>query len=115
MREKTYCVYILASKLHVLYTSITSNLVSRVWQHKTKQIPGFTQNYNCDQLVYFESFRDVRAAIAREKQIKGWRRTKKLNLIETTNPRWKDLSADWYPSARKSGKPNPRGPSLRSG
>ena len=106
MGEKTYSVYILASKLRVLYTGVTGNLVSRVWQHKTKQIPGFTEKYNCDQLVYLENFRDVGAAIAREKQIKGWRRSKKLNLIETTNPKWKDLSADWYPSARK-GKPNP--------
>lgn len=107
MGEKTYCVYILASKLRVLYTGVTSNLVSRVWQHKTKQVPGFTQNYNCDQLVFFEAFRDVRAAIAREKQIKGWRRSKKLNLIESMNPKWKDLSADWYPTAKKNNKPNP--------
>jgi len=104
--EKRYSVYILASKLRVLYTGITSNLVSRVWQHKTKRIPGFTQKYNCNQLVYYESFRDVGAAIAREKQIKGWRRSKKLNLVESTNPKWKDLSADWYPTARKV-KPHP--------
>jgi len=115
--EKGYSVYILASKMRVLYTGITSNLVSRVWQHKTKQIPGFTQQYNCDQLVYFETFGDVRGAIAREKQIKGWRRSKKLNLIESMNPRWKDLSANWYPSLKRRARPktNPGGPSLRSG
>lgn len=95
MREKTYSVYIMASKLRVLYIGITSNLVARVWQHKTKQVRGFTQRYNCDRLVYFEIFADVRAAIAREKHIKGWLRTKKLNLIESINPKWKDLSADW--------------------
>jgi putative endonuclease len=99
MGEKRYSVYIVASKLRVLYTGITSNLVSRVWQHKTKRVPGFSGNYNCNQLVYYETFRNVGAAIAREKQIKGWRRSKKLNLVETTNPKWKDLSADWYPTA----------------
>lgn len=93
---KTYYVYIVASKLRVLYIGVTSNLEERVWQHKQKKMPGFTQKYNCDQLVFFEAFGDVRAAIAREKELKGWRREKKLNLIEAMNPAWKDLSAPWF-------------------
>ena len=93
---KTYYVYIISSKLRVLYTGVTSNLEERVRLHKEKKVRGFTQKYQCDRLVYFEAFTDVRAAIAREKQIKGWRREKKLNLIESTNPRWKDLSEQWF-------------------
>ena len=102
--EHYYYVYILASKLRVLYVGIVNNLLARVWQHKQRKVRGFTQKYRVDQLVYFETFCDVRAAIAREKQIKGWRRSKKLNLIESTTPRWKDLSADWYPTAHLAEK-----------
>ena len=95
---KTYCVYIMASKLRVLYVGVTSRLVARVWDHKQKKVLGFTQKYNCGSLVYYETFGEVRTAIAREKQIKSWRREKKLNLIERTNPEWKDLSEGWYPA-----------------
>ena len=98
--DRYYYVYILASKLRVLYIGITNIILSRVWQHKQRQVPGFTQKYKADQLVHFETFRDVRAAMAREKQIKGWRRSKKLNLVESANPKWKDLSADWHPGAK---------------
>lgn len=93
---KTYYVYILASKLRVLYVGVTSDLQRRVAEHKMKQVPGFTARYNVTQLVYYKEYGDVYAAIAREKEIKSWRRSKKLNLIESTNPRWKDLSADWF-------------------
>jgi putative endonuclease len=94
---KTYCVYIMASSLRVLYVGVTSKLEARVWDHKQKKISGFTQKYNCSSLVYYESFGQIRAAIAREKQIKSWRREKKLNLVERINPQWKDLSEGWYP------------------
>ena len=96
MGRRSYFVYIMASKLRVLYTGVTNNLGFRVWQHKKKQVSGFTSTYNVNRLVYFETFSDVRYAIAREKQLKRWRREKKLNLIESTNPKWEDLSEDWF-------------------
>jgi len=79
----------------VLYTGVTGQLVRRVWQHKQKRFPGFTSRYNLTRLVYYERFCYPDAAIAREKEIKSWRRSKKIQLIETMNPRWKDLAADW--------------------
>ena len=104
----TYCVYILASKLRVLYVGITRDLERRVYQHQKKLLPGFTRQYNVNQLVYYEFFGDVRAAIAREKQIKAWRREKKLNLIESLNPKWKDLSVELFgirPATSKKSTP----------
>ena len=89
---KTFYVYMLAGKSGVLYTGVTSNLVGRVWQHKQKLIPGFTQRYNLTRLVWFESGSSARGAIAREKEIKGWRRSKKVALIRSMNPQWRDLS-----------------------
>ena len=93
---KTYYVYILASKTRVLYTGITNNLERRTAEHKQKLVPGFTAKYNVNRLVYFETTADVRSAIAREKQLKGWLRSKKLTLIEVENPHWHDLSEDWH-------------------
>ena len=93
---KQYFVYILTSKSGTLYTGMTNNLERRVHQHKHKLIEGFTSKYNVNRLVYYETYRDVRDAIDREKQIKGWRRSKKIALIETMNPKWQDLSAGWY-------------------
>lgn len=104
---KTYCVYIMASKLRVLYVGVTSKLEARVWEHKSKRVAGFTRKYNCTRLVYYETFPDVRVAIAREKQVKAWRREKKLNLVESTNPQWKDLSETWYPAIPTLQKGNP--------
>ncbi len=78
-----------------LYTGVTNNLYRRVYEHKEKLIPGFTKRYNIDYLVYVESTNDVIAAITREKQIKGWTRAKKISLIESLNPDWRDLSLDW--------------------
>jgi putative endonuclease len=75
---------------------VTNHLVRRVFEHKTKLIPGFTNKYNIDQLVYFETCPDIGSAIAREKQIKGWTRAKKIALIEENNPDWQDFSATWY-------------------
>jgi putative endonuclease len=79
-----------------LYIGMTNNLHKRVFQHKTPVFESFTHDYNAVRLVYWESFDDVRNAIDREKQIKRWRREKKLWLIERKNPGWKDLAADWY-------------------
>ena len=76
----------------MLYVGVTDNLASRVLQHQSKLIPGFTQKYNVTKLVWFESHSSVRAAISREKMIKGWSRTKKVKLIEEHNPTWKDPS-----------------------
>lgn len=89
---KSYYVYILTNKARTLYVGVTNNLFTRVEQHKLKLIPGFTSKYNIDRLVFFEEFDDVRTAIEREKQIKGWLRRKKIDLIERSNPKWIDLS-----------------------
>jgi putative endonuclease len=82
----------MTNKSRTLYTGITSNLQKRIYQHKQKNIPGFTKRYNITKLVYYEEPNDVRSAIEREKQIKGWLRQKKIDLIESMNPEWKDLS-----------------------
>jgi putative endonuclease len=79
-----------------LYTGVTHDLRKRVYQHKYKQIEGFTKRYNVTRLAYFEEASDVNIAIAREKEIKAWRRSKKIALIKSVNPQWKDLAEDWY-------------------
>jgi putative endonuclease len=94
---KNYYVYIMTNKYNtVLYTGVTNDLNRRVWEHKGKMIAGFTSWYNVTKLVYCEQFTDIRDAIAREKQIKGWLRAKKIALIESLNPKWEDLSEGWY-------------------
>jgi len=93
---RAYYVYILANKTKRLYTGVTNNLLRRVYEHKHGLVPGFTKRYNLTRLVYFESTENVRAALVREKQIKGWLRAKKIALIESVNPQWNDLSADWF-------------------
>ena len=93
MRE--YYVYLMTNVTGMLYTGVTNNLERRVYEHKTKSIPGFTARYKIDKLVYYESTNDVIEAITREKQIKGWLRKKKVALIESLNPKWKDLSEDF--------------------
>ena len=98
---KEYYVYIMPNKRSTLYTGITNDLEQRVYQHQNKQIEGFTKRYNITQLVYFESSDDVTAAIAREKQIKGLLRSKKIELIKTLNPQWKDLSEGWFNNSTK--------------
>lgn len=91
--DKQYYVYIMTSRNNnVLYTGVTSDLPGRVYQHKEKFVPGFTGRYNVCKLVYYEVTSDVNAAIAREKQIKGGSREKKINLIDSMNPAWDDLS-----------------------
>ncbi len=78
-----------------MYVGMTNNLERRVYEHKQKLIKGFTSKYNIHKLVYFEQFSNAQDAIAREKQIKKWRREKKNNLVMTLNPEWKDLSLEW--------------------
>jgi putative endonuclease len=87
-----YYVYILASKYKgTLYIGVTGNLIKRIYDHKQKLTGGFTANYNVDKLVYFEQTADIESAIAREKQLKKWKREWKINLIEKDNPHWLDL------------------------
>ncbi len=94
MRSR-FWVYIMSSKSRVLYTGMTNNLDRRVFEHKNHRVPGFTAQYKCTRLVWLEEHSDVRMAIAREKQIKGWLRTRKIELVESLNPQWTDLARDW--------------------
>jgi putative endonuclease len=93
--ERRYYVYIMASRSLNLYAGITGNIFHRVLEHKRRAIEGFTKRYNIDRLVYYESFRYVNKAIAREKQIKAWTRQKRIALIKSLNPTWQDLAAGW--------------------
>jgi putative endonuclease len=93
--RKKYWTYIVASRTGTLYIGMTNNLYVRVMQHKSGEIEGFSTTYQCDRLVYWESFDEVLKAIDREKQLKGWRRAKKIALIESVNPRWEDLAEKW--------------------
>lgn len=86
----------MTNRSKTLYTGVTNDLYRRVYEHKQKLIPGFTQKYNINRLVYYQETSDIREAIAREKQIKGWLRAKKIALIESANSQWRDLSADWF-------------------
>ena len=92
---RDYFVYIMSNRSHMLYIGVTNNLERRVFEHKSKLVPGFTSHYNLNRLVYFEQTNDVGAAITREKELKGWRRDRKIVLIESVNPRWSDLSREW--------------------
>ena len=92
---KNYYVYIMANRSRALYVGMTNNLERRVYEHRNKLYEGFTSRYNVTLLVYCEAFSDVREAIAREKQVKDWRREKKIALIESLNPSWRDLSSEW--------------------
>jgi putative endonuclease len=91
VQDRQYCVYIMTNRARTLYTGVTNDLRRRVHEHREKLVPGFTKRYDIDRLVYYEVTADVRSAIAREKQIKGWRREKKLSLIESMNPGWENL------------------------
>ena len=92
---RDFYVYILANGSRMLYVGVTNDLQRRVYEHRKKLIPGYTRQYNISRLVFFEATANVSAAIAREKQIKGWVRAKKLALIEIKNPEWADLSDGW--------------------
>jgi putative endonuclease len=103
-KEHEYWVYIMASLSGTLYTGITGTLFTRVIEHKAGEIEGFSRQYKCHRLVYYERFEDVRMAIAREKQIKSWRRSKKIVLIEKMNPRWEYLAEHWGQEMRFQGQ-----------
>jgi len=108
-RDRSYYVYIMASHSHVLYIGTTSDLGRRVYQHKAGLLKGFTSKYRVTRLVYYEETPNSRAAVTRERQIKGWVREKKLRLIESVNAGWVDLAEGWF---QGPGQPDP---SLRSG
>jgi putative endonuclease len=96
--ELPFCVYLLVSRRHgTLYLGVTGDLVRRVHQHKSRDVPGFSARYGVDRLVWFESYDDPAHAIAREKALKKWRRDWKIRLIEELNPDWRDL----YPGVLK--------------
>ena len=106
VHQEYYYTYIVASRSHTLYTGMTGNLSGRVFAHKRKLHEGFSATYNCNRLVWFQQFADPRRAIAREKQLKGWRREKKIALIEKCNPAWADLSEGWYTKEQLSWTPS---------
>ena len=91
---KRYFVYIMSNASRTLYTGVTSNLPRRVHEHKNRLVPGFTARYHITHLVYYEETANARAAIEREKEIKGWRRSRKLDLVKSMNPKWKDLAEE---------------------
>jgi putative endonuclease len=112
--KRIFHVYILSNISKMPYIGVTNNLERRILEHKNKLIPGFSQKYNLHRLVYFESFGDIRDAIVREKQLKGWLRVRKVELIKLKNPNWDDLAADWFktPKATKE-RPNTRAPTTK--
>jgi len=91
-----YFVYMMTNKSGTLYVGVTNNLERRIFEHKNALIEGFTKKYKINKLLYYEETNDVLAAINREKQFKGWRRDKKIALIESVNPEWRDLSEEWF-------------------
>lgn len=94
-REYRFWVYIMSSKSRRIYTGVTNSVYHRALQHKSGEIEGFTKKYNINRLVYYEEFRYIGNAIAREKEIKGWDRAKRVALIQSMNPTWEDLAEDW--------------------
>ncbi len=108
-RARSYYVYILASRARTLYVGSTSDLTRRVYQHIHGMFPGFTARYRITQLVWWDQTPNAREAVDRERKIKSWRREKKIALIESANPGWRDFAADWF-----RGQPG-QDPSLRSG
>jgi|SRR5436190_6532303 len=106
---RQFCVYILASRSRRLYVGVTSNLLRRVAQHRDG-LCTFTARYRISRLVYFECSANVLGAITREKQIKAWRRAKRVALVESSNPTWNDLAAAWLPETKRKADPS----SLRS-
>jgi putative endonuclease len=102
--RRSYCVYIMGSQSGTLYIGFTGNLHKRVFEHKFHQKEGFTNKYDVERLLYWASYDDVHKALAREKQLKGWSRAKKIALLESRNPHWLDLAREWYPWMTGSSK-----------
>jgi len=97
MQINQYAIYIITNKANtVFYIGVTSDLQTRILQHKNKEYSGFSAKFNCDKLVYFEQYQWIKDAIAREKQLKAGSRQKKIDLIVGSNPSWSDLSNGWY-------------------
>jgi putative endonuclease len=96
MSQHSYWVYIMTNRSGTLYTGATGNLPRRVYEHRQRLVPGFAARSRIDRLIYAELFSEVRDAIAREKQIKAWRRSHKVALIDGTNPEWNDLGEAWF-------------------
>ena len=94
--QKIYFVYIMTNRSKTLYVGVTNSLIRRVREHKSGIGSMFTKKYKLDHLVYYERYEDVHRAIGREKEIKGWLRIKKIALIVSVNPAWRDLSVEWY-------------------
>jgi putative endonuclease len=101
-----YYIYIMSSRSSTLYIGVTNDLLRRVYEHKEKYIEGFTKRYSIDRLVYYEVCENVESAITREKQLKGWKRARKIMLIESINPEWKDFSLDLMDWAQEKGNLN---------
>jgi putative endonuclease len=99
--RRTYFVYILGSLTGTLYIGMTGKMEKRIFEHRFHHLEGFTDQYDVERLLYWESYDDVRNAIDREKQLKGWRRSKKIALIELQNPRWVDLAKEWFPQMKE--------------
>ena len=93
--QRQFCTYIVASNTGTLYVGMCNDITRRMWEHKSGKFEGFANRYGRNRLVYWEGFDDVRKAIDREKQLKGWRRARKIALIESLNPRWADLAEKW--------------------
>ena len=113
-KDHRYFTYMMASLNRTLYIGVTGSLKRRVMDHKSSRVPGFTKTYGCDRLVWFAQFEYVNNAIATEKKLKGWLRAKKIALVEEKNPRWDDLSAEWF-TEEQILRWREVGPSLRSG
>jgi putative endonuclease len=94
--RREYYTYIMTNKSGTLYIGVTNDIERRVWEHKNGTNEGFTKRYAMDRLLYYEDYPDPTAAIQREKQLKGWLRKKKIDLIREMNPRWEDLAAEWF-------------------
>jgi putative endonuclease len=106
---KTYHVYIMSNTSKMLYVGVTGDIHRRVFEHKNKLVPGFSQKYNLHRLIYCEAFGHIRDAIAREKQIKGWLRSRKVALIASSNPGWRDLTEDWFKTSPSKADCHPEG------
>jgi len=113
--SRTYWIYILASRSRNLYVGVTNDIQRRMIEHRHGLVPGFTSRYRIFRLVHWEPFGDIRAAIAREKELKGWRREKKIWLIERDNATWQDLRESFAPTQKAKADPSPPSPKAGPG